>query len=563
MSDNIPKQKLAKSLSKAIMKVLSGESEKTNQTSKQAPKKSTKTKGGGSRAGQLVPYHPADATMTHAAGEQGSKPSAPPRKWTTKGEEGVEGAQKQAWATHNPCYLCGRFGHRSAEHDEMPRGPWAPDDKARWELYQKLWRHMRTHIDYSKHRNEVAAKVGVPMGDAQSMDDESFYSLLLRRKANLPEWDTGAMPTHDQGTTSSSSSTPQIAANVTTTPSASFAIGSGEEAEDHSTRKRKKPGLKAKRKQKDTGVGGEGQQLIAFKPPSGPIDMTFGPQDVPPSLKGRTTNNTLTPPHPCVSVPLHTLEDRVTKVEGNITRLQNDSAVTLKLLMLSLTKDPNKQLTMEEVSAEMANARQGLTLEAPPPSGDDDADMTPGKPPSEAEDDKPKDVMKPTSAEEPRRNSLRNTSPPPQDLDKDTPVADYRIADMVMFMETKGARFNRTISRRNEALYLLSHIAEEGLYAVIQEENDDPSSAEDMIWVVKPVRARGLVDNGKAQLELSYEIEAKPRPIDELQEAVPTVLPAEGTWTIDPTRLFIQIETAYETLYSLDPARKRQKLQGQ
>ena len=135
------------------------------------------------------------------------------------------------------------------------------------------------------------------------------------------------------------------------------------------------------------------------------------------------------------------------------------------------------------------------------------------------------------------------------------PLASYRIADMVAHMERNGFKLDRPISRRLDAVYLLSHMNLEEFHAVVQETEVESLKAY-LQWIVKQVRAVGLVDTGK-QHELSFQVGEKPLQAQDLRGAIPTVSQSDGAWSIEPTRLFLSFDVATEAVENMGRKKPR------
>ena len=61
----------------------------------------------------------------------------------------------------------------------------------------------------------------------------------------------------------------------------------------------------------------------------------------------------------------------------------------------------------------------------------------------------------------------------PQELDPMLPVSEFRIIYMAAHMDKMGAKFERSFARKDETVFALSHVVQEGLFATLQTDDGD------------------------------------------------------------------------------------------
>ena len=101
---------------------------------------------------------------------------------------------------------------------------------------------------------------------------------------------------------------------------------------------------------------------------------------------------------------------------------------------------------------------------------------------------------------------------------------------MAAHMDKMGAKFERSLARRDETVFALSHVVPKGLFATLQT-NDGDGILDERIWTVHRVGAVGMMQSLGGELkEMAFEIDAAPIPTKDFGGKPPTVTPKEGNF---------------------------------
>ena len=117
----------------------------------------------------------------------------------------------------------------------------------------------------------------------------------------------------------------------------------------------------------------------------------------------------------------------------------------------------------------------------------------------------------------------------------------------------------RQFSRRTDAIHYLSHVTEEGLFAVTQ---SSPPTAEDVAFTVTKVWSLGL--SGQADKTLSTRLiyqegGKRSAALDIKEPQAPTVPEGTVAWQLPDHMLFLRSEDADFKASTLVPPQKRAK----